>query len=88
MEMTVLELYEGYEQLDSSQFSSQRKLLPLVLQQTYIFPQGLSAIAVTETEKAITPRHLLLAMPFGGILEMPKSFLDPRRVLLPTVEQR
>ncbi|KRX57591.1 ER membrane protein complex subunit 1 [Trichinella sp. T9] len=86
MEISVVEMYEGESQSDPLSFSSYRQLQPIVYHQTYIFPQGLSAVAVSETEKAITPRFILLAMPFGGVVEIPKAFLDPRRTVNITPE--
>lgn len=85
----MLELYEGKEQVDGTKFSSLNPPQPpIVMRQAYVFPQGIAALAVTDTEKGITSRHLLISMPFGGILELSKAFLDPRRVLTPTMEQR
>lgn len=58
------------------------------MQQAYVFPQGINAMGVTNTEKGITHRHLLFAMPFGGILQIPKMFLDPRRSIFPSPDHR
>ncbi|KHJ41224.1 PQQ enzyme repeat protein [Trichuris suis] len=85
-EVSVLEMYEGEVQANPTSFSSLYPLEPLVYHQSYIFPQKITSLAVTETEKAITPRFLLIAMPFGGIVELPKSFLDPRRTVNLTQE--
>ncbi|XP_061831444.1 ER membrane protein complex subunit 1 [Nerophis lumbriciformis] len=79
-EFSVIELYEGMELYNSSVFSSlDRPHAPQVLQQSYIFPSGISAMEATLTEKGITSRHLLIGLPTGGILSLPKMFLDPRR---------
>lgn len=40
------------------------------------------------SEMGLTNRQLLLALPFGGIMEIPKAFLDPRRSVDPTPEMR
>ena len=32
--------------------------------------------------------NFLVALSFGGILELPRAFLDPRRPLNPTLEER
>lgn len=89
-EVATLELYEGKSQTRPEEFSSfaAPHQKPLVLSQSYIFQQGISALGLTDTEKGMTNRHLLFAMPFGGILEMPKGLLDPRRALTPTPEAR
>ncbi|XP_035502165.2 ER membrane protein complex subunit 1 isoform X1 [Scophthalmus maximus] len=79
-EFSVIELYEGMELYNSTVFSSlDRPHAPQVLQQSYIFPSSISAMEATLTEKGITSRHLLIGLPSGGILSLPKMFLDPRR---------
>ncbi|KAK7896703.1 hypothetical protein WMY93_022028 [Mugilogobius chulae] len=80
VEFSVIELYEGMELYNSTVFSSlDRPFPPQVLQQSYIFPSVISAMEATLTEKGITSRHLLIGLPSGGILSLPKMFLDPRR---------
>ncbi|XP_060114778.1 ER membrane protein complex subunit 1-like [Heteronotia binoei] len=88
-EFTVLELYEGTEQYNATAFSSlDRPFLPQVLQQSYIFPSAISAMEVTITERGITSRHLLIGLPSGAILSLPKALLDPRRPEIPTEQTR
>ncbi|XP_063798200.1 ER membrane protein complex subunit 1 [Pseudophryne corroboree] len=84
-ELTVLELYEGTEQYNSTNFSSlDRPHLPHVLQQSYIFPSAIRAMQSTITERGITSRHVLIGLPSGAILSLPKALLDPRRPEIPT----
>ncbi|XP_076848062.1 ER membrane protein complex subunit 1 isoform X2 [Brachyhypopomus gauderio] len=79
-EFSVLELFEGMELYNSTVFSSlDRPQPPQVLQQSYIFPSPISTLEATLTEKGITSRHLLVGLPSGAILSLPKMFLDPRR---------
>uniref|UniRef100_A0A6Q2ZIG2 ER membrane protein complex subunit 1 n=1 Tax=Esox lucius TaxID=8010 RepID=A0A6Q2ZIG2_ESOLU len=79
-EFSVLELFEGTELYNSTVFSSlDRPHLPQVLQQSYIFPSPITTMEATLTEKGITSRHLLVGLPSGAILSLPKMFLDPRR---------
>ncbi|KAJ7411192.1 ER membrane protein complex subunit 1 [Pitangus sulphuratus] len=88
-EFTVLELYEGTEQYNATAFSSlDRPILPQVLQQSYIFPSAISAMEATITERGITSRHLLIGLPSGAILSLPKALLDPRRPEIPTEQSR
>ncbi|XP_036208721.1 ER membrane protein complex subunit 1 isoform X10 [Myotis myotis] len=88
-ELTVLELYEGTEQYNATAFSSlDRPQLPQVLQQSYIFPSSISAMEATITERGITSRHLLIGLPSGAILSLPKALLDPRRPEIPTEQSR
>ncbi|XP_063965131.1 ER membrane protein complex subunit 1-like [Lytechinus pictus] len=79
-EITVLELFEGKEQKNSTLFSSlDPPNLPLVERQSYVLPSGVQALSATYTEKGITARHLLMSLSSGGLLSFPKRFLDPRR---------
>ncbi|XP_078594984.1 ER membrane protein complex subunit 1-like [Branchiostoma floridae x Branchiostoma japonicum] len=88
-EVTVLELFESQGDRNSTTFSSlSTQSLPLVLQQAYIFPMGLSAMAVSNTERGITARSLLLALPNGGLMTLPKNILDPRRPIIPTKQHQ
>uniref|UniRef100_A0A8D0PGT5 ER membrane protein complex subunit 1 n=2 Tax=Sus scrofa TaxID=9823 RepID=A0A8D0PGT5_PIG len=88
-EFTALELYEGTEQYNATAFSSlDRPQLPQVLQQSYIFPSPISAMEATITERGITSRHLLIGLPSGAILSLPKALLDPRRPEIPTEQSR
>ncbi|GAB6018573.1 hypothetical protein CHUAL_000265 [Chamberlinius hualienensis] len=89
IELTVLELYEGKTQSNTTYFSSlSPPLSPMIERQAYVFYTHIDALAVTITQKGITAKHLLFALPGGGILELPKAYLDPRRSLIPTIEQR
>ncbi|XP_040278633.1 ER membrane protein complex subunit 1 isoform X2 [Bufo bufo] len=84
-EISILELYEGTEQYNSTSFSSlDRPHLPHVLQQSYIFPSTIRAMQATITERGITSRHVLIGLPSGAILSLPKALLDPRRPEVPT----
>ncbi|XP_071489388.1 ER membrane protein complex subunit 1-like [Diadema antillarum] len=88
-EITVLELFEGKKQKNSTLFSSlDPPNIPLVERQSYVLPVSLQAMSATYTEKGITARHLLLALSTGGLLSLPKRFLDPRRPLELKAEHR
>ncbi|XP_071839579.1 ER membrane protein complex subunit 1-like [Apostichopus japonicus] len=84
-EVTVLELFEGSSQKNSTAFSSlDPPSDPLVERQSYIFSESLQALSTTQTEKGITAKHVLMVLKSGGIISLPKRFLDPRRPLVPT----
>ncbi|XP_016138578.1 ER membrane protein complex subunit 1-like [Sinocyclocheilus grahami] len=88
-EFSVLELFEGAELYNSTVFSSlDRPYAPQVLQQSYIFPAPINTLEATLTEKGITSRHLLVGLPSGNILSLPKMFLDPRRPELVSEQSR
>ncbi|XP_045520266.1 ER membrane protein complex subunit 1 isoform X1 [Pieris brassicae] len=91
LEIATMELYEGKERWLSAgtQFSSFAcARAPSVERQAYILPGALTALAFTTTERAITDTHILLALSTGKILELPWSFVEPRRPLSPTGEHR
>ncbi|VVC41234.1 Hypothetical protein CINCED_3A015652 [Cinara cedri] len=82
-EIASYELYNGNQQSNSTEFSSVGGSLipPIVEKQAYILPGFLQAMKPTITEKGITSKHILMATTTGHLLEMPWSFLDPRRPL-------
>ncbi|KAG1651303.1 ER membrane protein complex subunit 1 [Nymphon striatum] len=89
-DVAVLELFEGKTQSNTTVFSSLHPpLLNIVEKQAYIFPMsGIVAMADTITDKGMTSKHVLVALPTGAILEIPKFFLDPRRPIVMTQELR
>ncbi|XP_054714162.1 ER membrane protein complex subunit 1-like [Uloborus diversus] len=89
IEISSIELYEGMFQSNTTAFSSfAPPPLPLVEHQTFIFPSNIEVMADTVTERGMTSKHILIALPSGGILELPKNFLDPRRPINPLPEHR
>ncbi|XP_014675376.1 PREDICTED: ER membrane protein complex subunit 1-like [Priapulus caudatus] len=88
-EVAALEMYEGRTQSNTTAFSSLAPPpTPIVERQAYILPYTVVAMTTTITEKGITNRHILLALADGGILDLPKALLDPRRPNTPTAEHR
>ncbi|XP_071110229.1 ER membrane protein complex subunit 1-like [Haliotis cracherodii] len=86
-EMSVMEMFEGKEQSNSTAFSSfNPPPQPLVLRQSYIFPLSISTMATTVTEKGITSKNLIISLRNGGLLSIPKALLDPRRPIIPSQE--
>ena len=88
-EISSIELYEGFEQVNATAFSSIGRdllALPIVVQASFIFPTGIGLMTDTETQKGITNKHILISLPTGGLLELPRAFLDPRRPIKPTQE--
>lgn len=62
--------------------------MPIILQQSYIFPTTVRTATVTITERGITHKTLLFGLQTGYIWSLPKNFLDPRRKFLPTQQDR
>lgn len=89
-DMSVIDLYEGLNQVNSSAFSSVDRVKDkqTVHHSSFIFPTAILAMTDTVTEKGITNKHIILALPNGGLLELPKAFIDARRPLHPTAEHR
>ncbi|CAH8507627.1 unnamed protein product [Dicrocoelium dendriticum] len=58
-------------------------IVPQILQQSYILttPPGHGVAAVSLTERGITSKSIILGLQKGALIEIPKSFLDPRRAL-------
>lgn len=52
---------------------------PVPLQQTYIFPTGVTSLGVTATLKGITPRSIIMALTTDHIFRVSKDQLNPRR---------
>ncbi|KAK9391907.1 ER membrane protein complex subunit 1 [Crotalus adamanteus] len=76
-EFTVLELYEGTTQYNATAFSSLDR--PHSPQRHGSHPHRTGRV---------TSRHLLIGLPSGAILSLPKALLDPRRPEVPTEQTR
>lgn len=90
-EISSLEMFEGTTQSNSTSFSSlaRSSIKPkLVEHKTFIFPSGVEAMTDTVTLRGMTNRHIIVALPSGALLELPKIFLDPRRPINMTMEHR
>ncbi|VEL13461.1 unnamed protein product, partial [Protopolystoma xenopodis] len=63
-------------------------LTPHIVQRAYILgtPARPGGSAVSITERGITAKSILFALENGGIIELPKTILDPRRSLEMTQE--
>ncbi|GAA52193.1 hypothetical protein CLF_107492 [Clonorchis sinensis] len=88
-EVTVLELYEptnyspaGYEVCASYSVPA-NSLIPQVVQQSYIFSTAPTpgVAAVSLTERGITSKSIIFGLQKGSLIELPKTFFDPRRAL-------
>ncbi|CAI2347305.1 unnamed protein product [Caenorhabditis sp. 36 PRJEB53466] len=81
-ELGIIELYEGSEkQFQKEMFDSYllNKQPAIVMSQSYIYAHGIDSMTVSETEKGLTTRSLLLALPAGGIHEVSRKLLDATR---------
>ncbi|KJH51247.1 hypothetical protein DICVIV_02612 [Dictyocaulus viviparus] len=89
-EIGIIELYEGGEQTNKDYFDSllPTRQIPELITQSFIYSQGIDAMAVSETEQGITTRSLILALPLGGIHEVTRKVLDATRPQELTQEMR
>lgn len=89
-ELGIIELYEGQEQSNTERFNSlsTTKVPVEVISKSFIFSQGVSAIQASDTEQGLSTRSVIIAMPFGGILEISRRFVDARRPLEMTADLR
>ncbi|EDV23975.1 uncharacterized protein TRIADDRAFT_37902 [Trichoplax adhaerens] len=87
-EMAVIELFEGQKKLNETIFSSFITQLNTVSMQSYVFPFDVITMTVTRTEKAITHKDILIGLPGGEILSLPKVLLDPRRPFVLSASDR
>lgn len=78
-ELTSMELYEGSRQSNSTAFSSHALAqLPHVETTAYILPTHPVHLATTLTERGITNKNILIALPSGAVVEVPWAVLEPR----------
>jgi hypothetical protein len=91
-EMNAIDMYEGPTMANFSAFSSLNRPFyvepALVHHNAFIFPTGITAMSDTKTEQGLTNKHLIIALSYGGILQLPKVFVDPRRPVNPTMDHR
>lgn len=90
-ELTVVELFEsksdggpwnilfGAGQAENFTTSAHHLESPVPLQQTYIFPAGVTSMGVTATMKGITPRSVIMALTTDHLYTITKDMLNPRR---------
>lgn len=76
IEISSLELFEGKEMPPPPPVRTPPKIIEHL---SFIFPTGIRAMRETQTIRGITNKHILIALTSGGILSLPKIFLDPRR---------
>uniref|UniRef100_A0AC35THD8 ER membrane protein complex subunit 1 n=1 Tax=Rhabditophanes sp. KR3021 TaxID=114890 RepID=A0AC35THD8_9BILA len=88
-QMSVVELFDGTKRAESDIINAWTKSHPAnITTQSYIFPHGVDAFTVTKTDIGLTTRGLLVALPFGNIIQVPKRILDGRRVFDVSPEDR
>lgn len=88
-QLVIAELYESFIPNDrgplesSANFSSiyaSASPTPHVISQSFVIPEGISHMAVTQTLQGITSRQLICTLPeSNAVIGIPRHLLDPRR---------
>jgi len=90
-EITVVELFEakgddgpysilfGNKGGEAQKKSAHHLEMPVPLQQTYIFPSGVTSMGITATLKGITPRSIIMGLTTDHLYRISKDILNPRR---------
>jgi hypothetical protein len=86
--VSSVELFEGSTQFNSTHFSSLDDIKPLVYHKSYIVQKSFEAMQITQTEKGISTKDIIVACPSGIIIEIPWILIDPRRPLKMTEVER
>lgn len=76
-EMSVIELYDSRK--PSETVSSFTQAAPMAIRQSYILPSAVTAVGATVTQKGISFRSILMALPSGSLFSLPKRAVDARR---------
>ncbi|TPP58917.1 ER membrane protein complex subunit 1 [Fasciola gigantica] len=81
-------LYRSTDSGGICQSTGAHSIIPQVLQQSYIFSSAPThgVAAASLTERGITAKSVVFGLQKGALIELPKSFLDPRRTLDMTQE--
>jgi hypothetical protein len=76
---TPLTLQDDANQDIGVSFSSFHAPDPVVLQKTFVFPEGIKAMVTTQSKRGITNKHLVLGLTSDQLLLLDRRMLDPRR---------
>uniref|UniRef100_A0A0D9WE36 ER membrane protein complex subunit 1 n=1 Tax=Leersia perrieri TaxID=77586 RepID=A0A0D9WE36_9ORYZ len=83
----VMKLILGKHNL-SAPITSYTRPEVMVKSQSYFFTYSVKAIAVTQTAKGITTKQLLIGTIGDQVLALDKRFVDPRRSVNPTQQEK
>ena len=66
--------------IEPSEIPNAEPAIPHVITQSFLIPEPISHMSVTETLQGITTRELICTLPFShSIISIPRVILDPRR---------
>eukprot|EP00045_Choanoeca_perplexa_P011941 m.128168 g.128168 ORF g.128168 m.128168 type:complete len:67 (+) comp15823_c2_seq3:2398-2598(+) len=55
------------------------------MRQSFAFTDIVQGMTVTQTNLGITERNVLITLPSGGIMALPRPFFNARRYVLPVL---
>ena len=76
---TPLTLQDDQNNDIGTSFSSFSAPDPVVLQKTFIFPEGIKTMVTTQSKRGITNKHLVMGLVSDQMLLLDRRILDPRR---------
>jgi outer membrane protein assembly factor BamB len=76
---TPLTLQDDQNNDIGASFSSFSAPDPVVLQKTFIFPDGIKTMVTTQSKRGITNKHLVMGLVSDQMLLLDRRMLDPRR---------
>ncbi|PNS18050.1 ER membrane protein complex subunit 1 [Sphaceloma murrayae] len=82
-QLVIAELFESSIPDDRGPFNSSERFplnKPFVALQTYVIPEPISYMTVTQTSQGITSKELLCVLPYSdSVIGIPRAILDARR---------
>lgn len=84
--IAVIDLFESlvpntrYSGSSNNQSSFDHKLPPAVLSKAFILPSKINSLAISKTKFGVTTKSVIVSLSNGQILNLPKPFLNSRRV--------
>ena len=87
-EITAVELYKGDSSPNITHWDSRDQDTPVAVQKSFVVSDEITAMGVTQSQRGITTKSVLIATKSGNIVSLPRMFLDPRRRLIPEATDR
>eukprot|EP00730_Choanoeca_flexa_P017281 TRINITY_DN8301_c0_g2_i2.p1 TRINITY_DN8301_c0_g2~~TRINITY_DN8301_c0_g2_i2.p1 ORF type:complete len:902 (+),score=173.38 TRINITY_DN8301_c0_g2_i2:2-2707(+) len=78
-QLSVIEFFDSKGQASEAGFSSLAGAQPIVMRQSFAFTDIPQAMTVTQTNLGITQRNVILTLPSGGLMTLPRPMFNARR---------
>ncbi|KAH8816855.1 hypothetical protein F5884DRAFT_237153 [Xylogone sp. PMI_703] len=69
----------NFSSLEPSDIPNAGPTLPYIVAQSFIIPEAITHMSVTQTQQGITSRQLICTLASNAIIGIPRNILDPRR---------